>query len=250
MRHLTSHDHLLANHVEFLARQRGRLRTRSGYRFIDSDRKAFRIAIMDDPEKAGRDISEAEAIFLPPWAATAASGRDSSVYVADHQLRHMTIATDALAKARPAGESSSPTAEPVENRRCLEEFTHVQTAAFSDSEADYDEWLDWLSRMNDRAMSRPNHDFWLLRENGTAVSCLITVRTLGLIGIYGVGTLPGYRRRGHSSGLLRHVMKWAAGKRIRVAALQVVVGSHAEEFYANLGFETAFVVDVLKRKPS
>jgi len=240
---------LLDNHVTFLARQRGALRIRPGYRFIDSDRRDFRIAILESDGVNETELGEAEIIFLPPWLRVEPGSRVLTSFGMSYQLRHMSADANTIAVPELTERNSSELVERADNPSRMSDFTHVQVAAFSSSAGEYAQWFDWTFSVNLRAMRLPWHKFWLRRDqDGAAVSCAISVETHDLMGLYGVGTLAEKRRSGHSTQLMRFVADEAAKSQIPAIALQVVVSSYAEKFYENLGFESSFVVDCLRRK--
>jgi N-acetylglutamate synthase-like GNAT family acetyltransferase len=241
------HEALLDNHVKFLAGQRGTLRIRPGYRFIDSDRRDFRIAIVESDGVNEAGIREAEIIFLPPWLRVEPGSRVSPFFGRSYQLRHMSAGASTIAASAPTEWHSSESVERADNPSRMSDFTHVQVAAFSSSAGEYAEWFDWMLSVNLRAMRLPGHKFWLRRErDGAAVSCIISVETHDLMGLYGVGTLAEKRRSGHSTQLMQFIANEAVKSQIPTIALQVVVSSYAEKFYENLGFESIFVVNCLR----
>lgn len=243
------HRTLLDNHVAFLAGQRGKLSIRAGCRFIDSDRRDFRIAILEGDGVNETDLSEAEIIFWPPWLKVGPSSRAWPSFEKSYQLRHMAAGARTIGVSEFTERHSSESVERVDNPSGMREFTHVQVAAFSSDPGEYAEWFDWMLSANLRAMQSPGHKFWLRRDHdGVAASCAISVEAHGLMGLYGVGTLAEKRRSGHSTQLMQCIAMEAAKSRIPSIVLQVVVSSYAEQFYENLGFESEFVVDVLRRE--
>ncbi|GAB4566167.1 MAG: hypothetical protein Kow0047_17350 [Anaerolineae bacterium] len=67
---------------------------------------------------------------------------------------------------------------------------------------------------------------------GALVGCAQLFEHSGVSGVYAVGTLPAFRRRGVATALMRHIMMSARPP----VALQVTARSDAERLYRRLGF--------------
>jgi ribosomal protein S18 acetylase RimI-like enzyme len=75
---------------------------------------------------------------------------------------------------------------------------------------------------------------WVMRQGDVAVASAWSVRHGTDIGIYAVGTAPGWRRRGLATALLEHVLAVAARDGARTATLQST--RMAQGLYESLGF--------------
>ena len=74
------------------------------------------------------------------------------------------------------------------------------------------------------------------RVDGEPVSCGWFARSSGVVGIYGVQTLPARRGRGYGAALTRAPMRAAHAAGDRLAVLQAA--PLAEPLYARIGFRT------------
>ncbi|MCS7222623.1 MAG: GNAT family N-acetyltransferase [Anaerolineae bacterium] len=80
---------------------------------------------------------------------------------------------------------------------------------------------------------------YLAEWDGKPAGCAQLFREAGVAGIYAVGTLPAFRRRGIASALVGHLMREAIAHEDHVC-LQVIAGSPAEQVYVRLGFQRLF----------
>jgi ribosomal protein S18 acetylase RimI-like enzyme len=76
---------------------------------------------------------------------------------------------------------------------------------------------------------------WVIVREGVAVAGAWTFLHDGDCGIYAVGTLPGWRRRGLARTLVEHVLADAAARGARTATLQST--RMGQPLYESLGFE-------------
>jgi len=120
-----------------------------------------------------------------------------------HSLRHITTAagmvTDKLKPpmhALPEMDAREVLDAPTRNA-----FSYVTAVSFdipfSVCEAVYSSERGWGGSL--RA--------WVGYVDGTPVSTTATITTAGVIGLYSVGTLPGFQRRGCAEALMRHAVK-------------------------------------------
>ncbi|MDT3439772.1 MULTISPECIES: N-acetyltransferase [unclassified Pseudofrankia] len=77
---------------------------------------------------------------------------------------------------------------------------------------------------------------WVLVREGFAIASAWTFRHGDDCGIYAVGTVPAWRRRGLATALLRHVLATAERNGARTATLQST--QMAQSLYESLGFVT------------
>jgi GNAT superfamily N-acetyltransferase len=80
---------------------------------------------------------------------------------------------------------------------------------------------------------------YLAEWDGEPAGCAQLFLEAGIAGIYAVGTLPAFRRRGIASTLVGHLVREAMAHGDCVC-LQVIAGSPAERIYARLGFQRLF----------
>jgi GNAT superfamily N-acetyltransferase len=77
-------------------------------------------------------------------------------------------------------------------------------------------------------------DAWVMVEDGMAVCGAWTFLHGSDCGVYGVGTVPNWRRRGLAHRLVEHVLAAAVQRGARTASLQST--AIAERLYSSLGF--------------
>ncbi len=80
---------------------------------------------------------------------------------------------------------------------------------------------------------------YLAEWDGEPAGCAQLFQEAGVAGIYAVGTLPAFRRRGIASALVGHLVREAMAHGDCVC-LQVIAGSPAERLYSRLGFRRLF----------
>ena len=120
-----------------------------------------------------------------------------------HSLRHITSAPGMIAKKLrpplhplPALEAREVLDTPTRNA-----FSYVTAVSFdipfAVCEAVYSSGLGWGGSLRG----------WVGYLDGTPVTTTATITTDGVIGLYSVGTLPGFQRRGCAEALMRHAVK-------------------------------------------
>jgi len=128
-----------------------------------------------------------------------------------NEARRQILATGFRQIAAPPGmiaEALSPPVRPlpsiefhpVESSATRLAFTHISSISFdipfSTAKKVYAQDSAWTG----------SYQGWIGYADETAVCCAATVVEAGAIGIYSVGTLPGYRRRGYAEALMRQVI--------------------------------------------
>ena len=78
-------------------------------------------------------------------------------------------------------------------------------------------------------------DGWVLVHDGLAVAGAWTYRHGDDCGVYAVGTVPEFRRRGYALALVEHVLAESRGRGATTASLQST--TMGQPLYARLGFE-------------
>lgn len=77
---------------------------------------------------------------------------------------------------------------------------------------------------------------------GQAAGAATARMTDGITGIYGVATLPAFRRRGVCTALIRHIVAAAHAEGHGTVYLSAQTGGYAEQLYTRLGFAPLFTV--------
>jgi ribosomal protein S18 acetylase RimI-like enzyme len=94
----------------------------------------------------------------------------------------------------------------------------------------------WFDEIFDRRMKdRQNFEAWVGYLNGEPIATAATVTTAGVIGLYNVAVLPGYRHYGYAEAVMRHA---AAQVQERTGLERVILQStrQAIRMYERLGF--------------
>jgi ribosomal protein S18 acetylase RimI-like enzyme len=98
--------------------------------------------------------------------------------------------------------------------------------------------LAWFEEVFDARMSE-RRDFvpWLAHVNGEPVATAATVLAAGAIGVYNVGTLPGYRGRGIGEAIVRFAINQA---KIKAGTDRTVLQSTSfgYDLYRKMGYKT------------
>jgi len=119
-----------------------------------------------------------------------------------------------------------------------EEFTRVQHVGWGGDEAGYARALE-LTR---RGVAMGSFGYYLAYLNGEAAGAA-TAHTEGSVaGIYGVATLPDFRRRGVASAIVAHIAQLAWEKGCDTVFLSSEPDGEAARMYERMGFAPAFTV--------
>ncbi len=110
-------------------------------------------------------------------------------------------------------------------------FTHVSSISFdipfSTAKKVYAEDGAWTGA----------YKGWIGYVGQTAVCCAATVVEAGAIGVYSVGTLPGYRRRGYAEALMRKAIA-EAREETGVTRTLLQASDAGEALYQQMGYQT------------
>lgn len=123
--------------------------------------------------------------------------------------------------------------EQVDERRGIEEWVSAFCAAHAVPPASGEAWLEAAKRLHFRELPWQH---WLARIDGSVVGIGLSFLGAGVIGLYGIGTLPLARRRGVGSALTLVPMLEARDAGYRAAILQST--PEGEKLYPKLGFRT------------
>lgn len=81
---------------------------------------------------------------------------------------------------------------------------------------------------------------YVARLDGVAAGAGMLTEWAGVLGIYGVATLPEARRQGVGTALVRHLIKQAQRRGDLPLCLQAETGSEAQHWYERLGFRIVY----------
>lgn len=94
------------------------------------------------------------------------------------------------------------------------------------------------------SLADPRGAAWIVRAGPAIVATAMAIRAGGLLGIYGVATLPGHRRRGIGTALVRHLLAQDPGLPAVLQPSPMAAG-----LYARLGFRPAGATRTWVRPP-
>jgi ribosomal protein S18 acetylase RimI-like enzyme len=128
------------------------------------------------------------------------------------------------------------------------------SAAVTGTERPSERWLGDFARLNGvaephaAAMRRvleaivPSRRFGLLEVDGETAALGLAVVDRGWVGLYDVVTAPARRGQGHATGLLLHLLGWAAAEAGATRAYLQVAADNAPALalYRKLGFTEAY----------
>jgi GNAT superfamily N-acetyltransferase len=235
-------ERLFANHLAFARTHHGAVERRDGMVLVDGGRPEFVYAVLEDVANVDAIPERFHAIRLLPWSRLVEADVLACGFAYRASLGYMTLASDADLEA-----SSDVAIERVTSSAAMDVFSDVQTRGFLAPGDSFDAWYAWLRARNEPSLLREERRFYVASREGKPAGVLFTLLEQETLGIYGVATLPSQRKRGTSTALLGHAVREGRARGARTVTLQVQTGSYAESFYANLGFETAFVSRIFVR---
>lgn len=234
---------LFANHLDFLAAHRGRVRSTEDAVEVRSDRPEYTYAVPQEKTDLRALAAEFSALHFAPWAQRHRDAAASLGFKPKSGLSYMELGADHRAWPLLSGLEVSLARDAGE----MAVFSEVQARGFLESDAAYASWAPWLAAANARNLGRPDQRFYVGRLAKEPAGVVLTVSTGAVTGIYAVATRPEFRKKGVSTALMKRAIDDAKSAGSPVITLQVLRGSYAEAFYKKLGFTTAFEVDVLGR---
>ncbi|KUN85539.1 hypothetical protein AQJ66_13605 [Streptomyces bungoensis] len=207
---------------------------------------ALPAAIEEEFVRRGRQ----PALYLTPQAAQAdTSGAGRDVWATDAWL-----VGDTAALAGPEGGDGNLRLRTV-GREDREAYVATFTAAYSGDDPDdpygdldsaYSESLG-ASFGNEVPGYRKYYVLATLDEQPVGVAALFTAG--GLAGVYGVGTLPGHRRAGIGSAIMRYLARIAETDGCAHIMLQTEARSAVQRWYERLGYRHVFDASYLTVAP-
>lgn len=92
--------------------------------------------------------------------------------------------------------------------------------------------------------------YYLLAELSNEPVGVAALFTSGaLAGVYGVGTLPEYRKAGVGTAIMHSITELAHSEGVARILLQTEAGSNVERWYQQLGYKTVFTADYMVSNP-
>jgi len=128
--------------------------------------------------------------------------------------------------------SASPNVEVLQTSlKTADEWARAYLLSFYGNEA----LLSSVTRITRHLVRNRSATLLEARLDGTVAGVIATFRTPGLAGIYCVGTVPQFRRKGVAGSLLRQASE-TAGAEGRLMTLQTLRSDHVEDFYKKRSF--------------
>jgi hypothetical protein len=107
-------------------------------------------------------------------------------YAPQGSLEYMTRP---LAGASARADAPAPI-ELVTDLAGMRAFSRAQGLGFCETDAEYREWVPWMTAANVRNLTNPRQRFYVSHLDGTPAACLLMVLHAGIAGIYAVATAP------------------------------------------------------------
>lgn len=141
----------------------------------------------------------------------------------------------------------------ITSKEAFETFVNVFTVAYSGD--DPDDPYGQLSPAYTKALLNSwgcNDEYskihYLAFWNGKPAGVATAIRHNNLVAVYNVGTVSKYRRHGIGETIMSNIVK--SLKPNEILFLQTEKGSHVEEWYRKMGFETIFLGTCYTEKES
>ena len=139
----------------------------------------------------------------------------------------LTLAPNPMVQVKHVPEQATP-----------EVFARTQQAGF---DAPPEDWARGIE-LAERAVVAGRYRFYVAYLDGEPAGAASARLDDGLAGLYGITTLPAFRKRGVSTALIHHIAAAAAAEGHHLVFLSASPGSYAARLYARLGFLPLFDV--------
>lgn len=197
---------------------------------------------VQDPASA---LAIAEALYPPHigFGIEVHPALDGEVRLAALAWGLQLLETDPVLVVEPSSVASPPLPEGLSIERVtepsvLDDVVRVDVAAFG-GEAEVTRAF-----MPDAILSDPTHHTYAGRMDGQVVAAVEVSVQEGVIGVFGVATVPEARRRGIGSAMTAHAVREHAGEADLATLSASAMGV---EVYERLGFETIMTREVWTR---
>lgn len=239
-----NHQHLLENHLKFLASHRGELRRQGDTVFVESDRPEFTYAILGQQLGTLDGLRDVNTVQHLPWSGISAEDLLHAQFVPTMGLSYMVL-SDVVT---PWNSIEELQVKHSQDSAHIDSFSEVQSRGFNESQVDFDRWHPWLRAANVRNQHSNDQLFYVGSLGNEPVGTALVVLDASTAGIYGVATLPAHRKKGISTSIMKQAVVDAKARGCDVVTLQVKQDSYVEEFYRHLGFKRVFTTGMYRRK--
>lgn len=235
---------LLENQLQLHARSRAPRREREGATCFEDPSPNHRYWLIDRAIALPEELRE---VRTAPGARITAGELAGLGFQSDGALRYLWRGVPEHAAPRAEVEIERARADrwPMPREAFLQVFSEVQAQGYAVAGKPPD-LVETLAR-NRRGAGAADETWYLASIDGTPAAAAHTFFADGLLGIYGVATLPAFRKRGLASALLLASFAEARELGAEAVTLQTWADSAPERLYRQHGFVPAFDVGLWVR---
>jgi ribosomal protein S18 acetylase RimI-like enzyme len=135
----------------------------------------------------------------------------------------------------------------VADEQTMEMFHEVQTTGFRDDATWHRQWHSPDNDLNKRELTGNPQAFYLALMGDEPAGVSQAVFDNKGAGIYGVTTLPAFRRQGVGTAMVSCIRREVQEKHLEYLTMQTVHGSYAEFYFQRLGFKSGFLAKKMSR---
>jgi len=239
---LTQNQMLHRQHLCFIETHRSTVEEHGGNLYVSSEKDQYTYAVLGE---GGSDevLQRCSAIHYLPWSGDWSARLVSNGFEPKEIIDYMLLerSYENWRDTKNVNVRLATTDDDIEL------FTQIQGRSFIPDETTYQTWYPWFLQKNLLNSKRPEQQFHIGFVGERPASTTFTIAFEGTLGIYAVGTLPEFRNRGVACTVMKRALEHAAPSDTTMITLQTVGGSAAERLYFNLGFSSAFLVQVYRK---
>lgn len=235
-------EQLLNNQICFLQQNRGSKHHVNKNIIISSEVDFFDITFLIIDELP---TIESKMIYLPDWNSHSIQNTKSGC---TEKMADLTYMTASPIKLKEWNTNSAIITKKVISDYELELFSIIQTKGFCETEEIYNKRYPFFRKKNFDGVRFKNQHFFIAYMGEIAVSSCIIIDSNNVYGIYGLSTLPEYRKRGIATSIMKSALVNCINTKVQNFTLQTIKGSNAENLYLGLGFKKNFNCQIFKSK--
>jgi GNAT superfamily N-acetyltransferase len=234
---------LLRNYLHFLNQHQGHVHCFDDAWCVEGEREEYRFAIPGPRSSVAALVSRYASFLLTEQSMKFEAPLTEMGFHSVGALNFLFLS---------AGEKITPAVGNVRVIRVahdaeMETFSEVQARGFYESEPAYRKWHPWLAAANQKSAGDEDQVFYLAYAGDEPAGVALAIFDTSAAGIYGVTTLPAFRKMGVSSSILRSIVHDTREREVETITVQAVHGSYAEFFCQRLGFRSAFLTRKMAR---
>ena len=205
----------------------------------------FNRACILNCRKAGATVAWAETRFMSQSTSSTITIFDSCTKAADglRASGYRPVDTMTVLLSIGPGTSQSPAQITVSKRSDAARWTHAYLEAFYDGQ----ELAPHITPIVDRLLKLSAVTLLEASVGGDTAGVLAIFRTVGLAGVYCVGTIPEHRRKGVAAALLSHAQAIAEAEG-RHLFLQSLASDGTLSYYLERGFRALYSKKLLSKE--